>query len=232
MTAGGRRPRLRHAGDTLLLVEFEPAIDVAVNRRVIGLARAIVEAGLSGTLDVVPAYASVGIHYDPLRFNPAALEAVLASALREAPDDDEATARVIEIPVRYGAADGPDLADVAAFAGCTTDEVIARHTAGLYRVYMLGFLPGFAYLGGVEPSIAMPRRSSPRTRVPAGSVGIAGSQTGVYPCESPGGWQLVGRTSARMFDPARTTPALLAPGDQVQFVAVNGHRGSPPRGAA
>lgn len=225
MTAGGRRPRLRHAGDTLLLVEFEPAIDVAVNRRVIELARAIGEARLSGTLDVVPAYASVGIHYDPRRFNPTALEAVLATALREVPADAEATARLIEIPVRYGAADGPDLADVAAFAGCSPDEVVARHTAGLYRVYMLGFLPGFAYLGGVDPSIAMPRRSSPRTRVPAGSVGIAGSQTGVYPGESPGGWQLVGRTSTRMFDATRTPPALLAPGDHVRFIAVDSDGG-------
>jgi inhibitor of KinA len=220
--ASGRHPRLRHAGDTLLLVEFEAVIDAAVSRRVIALARAIAGARLRGILDVVPAYASVGIHYDPLRFDPAALDAVLASAVIEVSAGDETPGRVIEIPVRYGAADGPDLAEVARFAGCTTDEVIARHTAGLYRVYMLGFLPGFAYLGVVDSSIAMPRRDSPRTQVPAGSVGIAGSQTGVYPCESPGGWRLVGRTATRMFDPDRSTPALLAPGDQVRFVAITG----------
>lgn len=232
MSAGGRRPRLRQAGDTLLLVEFEPAIDVAINRRVIALAHAIADAGLGGTLDVVPAYASVGIHYDPLRFDPAALDAVLAAALAEAPLDDEGTARIVEIPVRYGGSDGPDLPDVAVFAGCTTDEVVRRHTAGQYRVYMLGFVPGFAYLGGVEASIAMPRRTSPRTRVPAGSVGIAGLQTGVYPCDSPGGWQLIGRTSLRMFDPAGTPPARLAPGDSVRFVAVTAEAGRDSRGLA
>lgn len=215
-----RRPRVRHAGDTLVLLEFDPVIDPAINRRVIALAATIADAALAGVLDVVPAYASVGVHVDPLRFDPSALEAVAARALADESYDAAADRRVVEIPVHYGGAGGPDLADVAAFAGCTPDDVIARHSAGLYRVYMLGFLPGFAYLGSVDRSIAMPRRSSPRTRVPAGSVGIAGAQTGVYPCDSPGGWQLVGWTPARMFDAGRAMPALLAPGDHVRFVAV------------
>jgi KipI family sensor histidine kinase inhibitor len=124
----------------------------------------------------------------------------------------------IDIPVIYGGAGGPDLEAVAELAGCPVSEVIARHAARTYRVYMLGFVPGFAYMGTVDPAIAAPRHRVPRERVPAGSVGIAGQQTGVYPVESPGGWQLIGRTSTVMFDAARTPPSLLSPGDRVRFV--------------
>lgn len=211
------RPRMRHAGDALMLIEFEATISPAVNRRAVALAAVIRAAQVPGVRDVVPAYASVGVHVDPLRFDAAALDAVVSHGW-DCAEAGDVPARMIEIPVCYGGAFGPDLADVAAFAGCAEAEVIARHAAGRYRVYMLGFLPGFAYLGGVDPAIAMPRRTSPRTVVPAGSVGIAGLQTGVYPCESPGGWHLIGRTPAVMFDVARETPALLAPGDVVRFV--------------
>ena len=124
------------------------------------------------------------------------------------------------IPVRYGGGDGPDLEAVAEFAGCTPEDVIARHSRAIYRVYMIGFVPGFCYMGRVDRSIAAPRRRVPRERVPAGSVGIAGEQTGVYPIATPGGWQLIGRTDAVMFDAARTPPSLLQPGELVQFVAV------------
>lgn len=213
------RPRLRHCGDGLVLVEFEAAISPEVNRRAVALAGAISRARVPGVRDVVPAYSSVGVHVDPLHFDHAALDAVVSHAWDTAADD-EVEARVVEIPVCYGGVFGPDLAEVATFAGCSEDEVIARHAEGRYRVYMLGFLPGFAYLGGVEASIAMPRRATPRTSVPAGSVGIAGRQTGVYPCASPGGWRLVGRTSEVMFDVSRSRPALLAPGDLVRFVPV------------
>lgn len=216
-TATISRPRLHHAGDSLVLVEFESTIAPDVNRRAVALAAAIAGAHVPGVRDVVPAYASVGVHVDPLRFDHATLEAVISHAWDTAAEAEPA-ARTVEIPVCYGGAFGPDLSEVAAFAGCSDDEVIARHAAGRYRVYMLGFLPGFAYLGGVEGSIAMPRRSAPRTVVPAGSVGIAGRQTGVYPCESPGGWRLIGRTPIALFDLARPAPALLAPGDVVRFV--------------
>lgn len=211
------RPRLHHAGDSLVLVEFESTIAPEVNRRAVALAGAIAAARVPGVRDVVPAYASVGVHVDPLRFDQAALDAVVSHAWDTAAGA-EPPARLVEIPVCYGGTFGPDLADVAAFAGCTEDDVVARHAAGRYRVYMLGFLPGFAYLGGVDDAIAMPRRSAPRTSVPAGSVGIAGRQTGVYPCESPGGWRLIGRTPRAMFDLTRREPALLAPGDVVRFV--------------
>lgn len=211
------RPRLHHSGDSLVLVEFESTIAPEVNRRAVALAAAIAAARVPGVRDVVPAYASVGVHVDPLRFDQASLDAVVSHAWDTAADAEPA-ARTIDIPVCYGGSFGPDLAEVAAFAGCSEDDVIARHAAGRYRVYMLGFLPGFAYLGGVDASIAMPRRATPRTTVPAGSVGIAGRQTGVYPCDSPGGWRLIGRTPVAMFDLARSEPALLAPGDLVRFV--------------
>ena len=217
MTAGLSRPRLHHSGDGLVLVEFRAVIAPDVNRRAVALAAAIRDARVPGVRDVVPAYASVGVHVDPLRFDHAVLDAVVSHAWDSAAGA-EGPGRVVDIPVCYGGRFGPDLAEVAAFAGGSEDDVIERHAAGRYRVYMLGFLPGFAYLGGVDAAIAMPRRATPRTTVPAGSVGIAGAQTGVYPCESPGGWRLIGRTPTAMFDLTRAEPALLAPGDVVRFV--------------
>lgn len=210
------RPRLHHSGDSLVLVEFEPRLAPEVNARVVALAAAIVAARVAGVRDVVPGYAAAGVHVDPLHFDAGALEQVVAHAW-DVTGPERAPARVVEIPVCYGGAYGPDLDAVAACAGCTVDDVIRRHAAATYRVYMLGFLPGFAYLGTVDASIAMPRRVSPRERVPAGTVGIAGRQTGVYPCDSPGGWQLIGRTPWRMFDAARSDPALVRAGDLIRF---------------
>jgi KipI family sensor histidine kinase inhibitor len=159
------------------------------------------------------------VHFDPLRTDLSALQRAVAA---EGPALEGIAAlppaRVVEIPVRYGGVDGPDLEEVARFASCTIDEVIERHSTITYRVYMLGFVPGFAYLGRVSSSIAAPRHRVPRDRVPAGSVGIAGQQTGVYPIESPGGWQLIGRTDSVMFDAAREPASLLAAGDMVRFV--------------
>ena len=129
--------------------------------------------------------------------------------------------RVVEIPVRYGGDDGPDLADVAAHTGLTPEEVVRRHSAGTYTVYFLGFQPGFAYLGGLDPALATPRRTEPRLAVPAGAVGIGGEQTGVYPAAAPGGWQLIGRTELPLFLPERDPPSLLAPGDTVRFVVAS-----------
>ncbi|MFN7979402.1 MAG: 5-oxoprolinase subunit PxpB [Vicinamibacterales bacterium] len=212
------RPRLHWAGDALVLVEFDARIAPEINRRAVALAEAITAARVPGVRDVVPAYSSVGVHVDPLRFDASALDAVISHDWDRATTPDDAAARVVEIPVCYGGAFGPDLDEVAAFAQLSPDQVIATHAAGTYRVYMLGFLPGFAYLGGVDAAIAMPRRESPRTAVPVGSVGIAGVQTGVYPTECPGGWRLIGRTPVAMFDVARAQPALLQPGDRVRFV--------------
>ncbi len=207
----------------MLLVEFEPVIDPVVNERVIALAARLRERRARGVRDVAPGYCTVGIHFDPLQTDLAALEAAIAAeaavvaALAEVPPRPP-----IEIGVSYGGDDGPDLDAVAAFAGCAPSEVIERHAARTYRVYMLGFVPGFAYMGRVDASIAAPRHRVPRERVPAGSVGIAGEQTGVYPVASPGGWQLIGRTACVMFDPDRAQPSLLAPGDLVRFVPLQG----------
>ena len=213
--------RILPCGDSMLLVELEAAIDPVVNERAILLASRIRDRRARGIRDIAPGYSTLGIHYDPLQTDLAALERVIeaefaALASLEAIGPREA----IEIPVQYGGEFGPDLDAVAERAGCSTAEVIKRHSERTYRVYMLGFVPGFAYMGRVDPSIASPRHRVPRERVPAGSVGIAGLQTGVYPVDSPGGWQLIGRTTTVMFDADRDTPSLLAAGDLVRFVVV------------
>ncbi len=211
--------KIRECGDSMLLVEFDPVIDPIVNARVIALASRLRDRRARGVRDVAPGYCTVGVHFDPLQTDLRALEQAIAEDANALEDGAEASPRSpIEIAVRYGGDDGPDLEAVAAHAGCSPAEVIERHTARTYRVYMLGFVPGFAYLGRVDGSIAMARHRVPRERVPAGSVGIAGEQTGVYPVSSPGGWQLIGRTSCVMFDASRPTPSLLSPGDLVRFV--------------
>jgi KipI family sensor histidine kinase inhibitor len=213
---------IRDAGDSALLLELEGVIDPAVNARVIGIAAAIAGKGLTGVRDVIPTYRSVAVHFDPL----AADHAVLTEVMREAADAAPAAREgaVVEVPVSYGGEDGPDLPDVAAFAGLSVQHVIERHSSMEYRVFMLGFLPGFAYMGSVDDTIAAPRKATPRTRVPAGSVGIAGRQTGIYPRQSPGGWQLIGRTSLPVFDPSRDPASIFAPGDRVRFVPISGIR--------
>ena len=212
--------KIQPCGDAMLLVELEPAIDPVINERAILLAAGIRARQARGVRDIAPGYSTLGIHFDPLQTDLAALEQAIASEFAALAALDEVAARdPIEIPVEYGGAHGPDLDAVAAHAGCSVAEVITRHSERLYRVYMLGFVPGFAYMGRVDPSIAAPRHRVPRERVPAGSVGIAGLQTGVYPVESPGGWQLIGRTPTVMFDADRAQPSLLKAGDLVRFVA-------------
>jgi inhibitor of KinA len=213
--------RIVPAGDSALIVEFEERIDRDVNARAIACAEAIVAARLDGVRDVVPTYRSVAVYFDPLRTGG---DALLECLEREAgkPAPSAAVARPpVRIPVCYGGDLGPDLPAVAAFAGLPEADVARAHAAVTYRVFMLGFVPGFAYLGTVDPRIAMPRHSTPRVRVPIGSVGIAGVQTGVYPAETPGGWQLIGRTPLKPFDPARAQPFLMAAGDAVQFYSID-----------
>jgi KipI family sensor histidine kinase inhibitor len=207
---------VREAGDAGLLLELEPVIDAAVNARAISIASALRYRAINGIRDIVPTFRSVAIHFDPSVANPVQLREALAQAVREGHDIHEG--RLIEVPVVYGGEHGPDLAEVARWARLSTEKVIDRHIAVDYRVFMFGFMPGFAYLGSVDDRIAAPRRTDPRVKVPAGSVGIAGRQTGVYPFDSPGGWQLIGRTALRMFDATRSTPALCSPGDRVRFV--------------
>jgi KipI family sensor histidine kinase inhibitor len=208
--------RIRDAGDAAILLELDDVIDATVNARAIATAAAIRQAGLAGVRDVVSTFRSVAVYVDPL----AGDRDRIIDALRRACDAvaPVASGRTHEVPVVYGGDEGPDLADVAACARLPVDAVVERHAARSYTVFMLGFLPGFAYMASVDPGIAAPRRATARVRVPAGSVGIAGAQTGIYPRESPGGWQIIGRTPVRLFDPARSPAALFAPGDIVRFV--------------
>jgi KipI family sensor histidine kinase inhibitor len=210
---------IRDAGDSALILELEPRIDEAVNARAIAIARAVRRAAVAGVRDVISTYRSVAVCFDPLHTR---LEAVTAAlergAAEEAPVDP---ARLVEVPVVYGGDAGPDLADLARATGMTEADVVRRHTTPTYRVFMLGFVPGFAYLGIVDETIAAPRWPTPRARVPAGSVGIAGRQTGIYPQESPGGWQIVGRTRTRPFDATRTPQFLVEAGDRLRFLAVS-----------
>jgi len=212
--------RIVPAGDSAIVAELEDRIDPAVNARAIALAEAVQAAKLRGVRDVVPTYRSVAVYFDPLRADYDALLALLEAADRSPAARVRAASR-IRIPVCYGGDLGPDLADVASFAGVGEDEIVRIHTAAIYRVFMLGFVAGFAYLGTVDERIAMPRHSTPRVRVPLGSVGIAGSQTGVYPAETPGGWRLVGRTPVKPFDPDRSEPFLMKAGDDVEFYAIS-----------
>jgi antagonist of KipI len=207
---------IREAGDSALLLELDEVINVSVNARAVAIAAAVRRAALRGVRDVVPAYRSVAVHFDPLSIDVDTVRDTLTRSAEAAPDSSEG--KTLVIPVQYGGEMGPDLRDVAAFAGVSSDEVVARHTGMRYRVFMLGFLPGFAYMGTVDESIAMPRHASPRLKVPAGSVGIAGRQTAIYPRQSPGGWQLIGRTPVSLFNAHRVPAALVAPGDTVRFV--------------
>jgi KipI family sensor histidine kinase inhibitor len=216
MTRGAGSPEFAPLGDGAILLTLGDTVEREINRRVHACASAIRTAGIAAVIDVVPAYASLAVHYDAS----AASADEMTSRLREivqAPLPDEAehaAGPVVTIPVRY---DGPDLSAVAEATGLAANEVIARHSAAEYYVYMMGFAPGFAYLGELDPALRLERREVPRTRVPRGSVAIAGSQTAVYPHETPGGWHLIGTTDLLLFEPRQDPPALLRAGDRVRF---------------
>ena len=211
-------PRVEPLGDSALLVVLGEGTDPELMERVVGLVDRIGRADLAGVRDIVPAYGSVAVHFDPLAPDADALAARLARVAAAAESHAQPSPRTTHVlPVRY---DGPDLADVAERTGLSPAEVIRRHSEPRYRAYFLGFAPGFAYLGPLDPSLVLPRRTEPRRRVPPGSVAIAGAQTGVYPLETPGGWHLIGRTEVVLFDPARDPPNLLAAGDGVRFSPV------------
>jgi len=206
-------------GDSALLLTFGEGIDPATNDRVHHLAGLLRRGALKGLRGVVPAYTTLAVHFDPLVWEHDALARELGRL--EAAPADPAPPRTVVLPVCYGGDWGPDLEEVAAHCGLSSAEVIARHSAGVYRIHFLGFAPGFPYLGGLDPALATPRRDAPRTRVPRGSVGIAGGQTGIYSLDSPGGWRLIGRTPRVLFDPLREDPCLLRAGDQLRFEPVD-----------
>ena len=211
-----RWPRYRRVGESGLLVEFANVIDPAVNGRVRALLAALDATPPPGLRDLIPAYRTLLILYDPLVLTEEALlERV--RALEATTDADAAPSRVVTIPAIYGGEFGPDLADVATHCGLPPEEVIVRHSAATYLVYFIGFSPGYPYLGGLDPALATPRLASPRLRVPAGAVAIGGQQTGIYPQETPGGWRIIGRTPLKLYDPQAREPFLLRAGDRVRL---------------
>lgn len=213
--------RIVPAGDSALVVEFDERIDPEINSRAIAVAEALQSAPLAGVRDIVPTYRSVAVYFDPLKTDYDELVRRLDKTAAETAISSRRESVPIRIPVCYGGELGPDLGVVAEFARLSESDAIAIHTSTVYRVYMLGFVPGFAYMGTVDERIALPRRATPRVRVPLGSVGIAGVQTGVYPAETPGGWQLIGRTPLKPYDRARPEPFLMKAGDAVQFFSID-----------
>ena len=212
--------RFLPCGDSAVTVEFGNRIDDQLNGAVHAFASAVEALGHPAIREVVPTYRSATVHYLPHLLEYAALVQLLRP-LTETQGGAGPFGAPVEIPVLYGGPWGPDLEEVAAHCGMTPEQVIAAHSAPCYRICMLGFTPGFAYLGGMDPRLATPRRKEPRIRIPAGSVGIAGSQTGVYPIESPGGWQLIGRTPLRLFDLGSDPPILLQAGRSIRFVPID-----------
>ncbi len=212
--------RLLELGDTALTLEFGTAIDPALNARVMAARDALVARHIAGIRDLVPTYRSLTVHFDPLATDRDELSRALLAAAEAAPEKSAPAARH-EIPVRFGGERGPDLDEVAATTGRSTDEIIATLCSLELRVYLIGFLPGFPYMGDLPDWLHLPRRATPRTAVPPGSVAIAGPQAAIYPWLSPGGWHLLGRTEVAMFDAGHPQrPALVAPGDTVRFVHV------------
>ena len=207
-------------GDTSLTVEFGNAINEAINHDIRAYKIALENAGLPGIVETVPTYRSLMVHYDPSVIRFGELKEKLEKLLGEMSEIEIPPSPVLEIPVLYGGEMGPDLPFVAEHAGLSEEEVVRIHSSTEYLIYMLGFTPGFAYLGGMSERIAAPRLTEPRVLIPAGSVGIAGTQTGVYPIDSPGGWQLIGRTPVKMYDPDRETPILPEAGQYIKFYPV------------
>ena len=214
-------PRFRLAGDRGLLVEFGDGIDLAVNRKVRAAALALEDPLPAGVIEIVPTYRSLLIVYDPMRTGPSDLEHMLLRLVEKIDESRIPEPKTVEIPVCYGGEFGPDIAFVAEAHGLRLEEVVRIHSEPAYPVYMIGFTPGFPFLGGLPEALHTPRLETPRTHVPEGSVGIANAQTGVYPVASPGGWRLIGRTPLRLFAPEREDPFRYAAGDRIRFVPIS-----------
>lgn len=214
--------RLLTAGEYGLVVEFGRAISPEINRLVQQLTGQLSAKQLGGILEVVPAYRSLAVYFDPLILARQELTAHICQLLEGLQDQEQTClrARLVYVPVCYGGVLGPDLEYVAKYTGLSAAEVVGLHTANPYLVYMLGFTPGFPYLGGLAEPLMVPRQEKPRSKVPAGSVGIGGNQTGLYPVESPGEWWLIGRTPLKAFDVRQSNPFLAAAGDYIQFVSI------------
>ena len=214
--------------DNAIVLQFEDEVSEAIHTKISAVAHYLEQHTFPGMIEFVPAYTTLTIYYDPWllsnkgKTNPYdAIVAQLQQVLLEAKKQKKGKARLIKVPVCYGGMYGPDLEEVARHNNLSPSEVIKLHSDTTYLVHMMGFAPGFPYLGGMDERIATPRRSDPRKAIPKGSVGIAGQQTGIYPIETPGGWQLIGRTPLELFNPDRTQPSLLKAGDKVMFVPIS-----------
>ncbi|MFO7785591.1 MAG: 5-oxoprolinase subunit PxpB [Thermodesulfobacteriota bacterium] len=213
-------PRFRPAGDRGILAEFGEGIDLSVNRKVRAAALILEQRPPVGIVEVIPTYRSLLIIYDPMQTVPEGIEQALLALEQDMDSSCIPPPKVVDIPVCYGGDFGPDIGFVAETHGLSVDEVIRIHSEPLYPIYMIGFTPGFPFLGGLAESLHTPRLETPRFHVPEGSVGIANNQTGVYPVASPGGWRLIGRTPLRLFAPERETPFLYTAGDLIRFVPI------------
>lgn len=214
-------PRIRPAGDQALLVEFGTEISPEVNRRVREFFRTASGHRIPGIGEMISSYCSALVYYDPLLLSFSEITAWARELSGPRPAEEEAPVPVKEVPVLYGGENGPDLSFVARHNQISEEEVIRLHTGETYRVYVVGFSPGFAAMGIVSPKIQAPRLASPRTKVPAGSVGIGGLQTGIYAMESPGGWQLIGRTPLKLFDLEKNPPSFFQAGDCARFYSID-----------
>ena len=213
--------RILTAGDSALLIEFGKEINPETKRKITAIVQLMREQHIEGIVDVIPAFCSLLINYDPRVLSYEELKERMENLLKMETKTETTRKRIFEIPVCYGGEYGPDIDNIAEHAGLSVDEVIKIHSSKDYLIYMLGFLPGFTYLGGLDERIHTPRLASPRLTIRAGSVGIGGSQTGIYPLDSPGGWQLMGLTPVRTYDPERQTPILVEAGDYIRFIPID-----------
>jgi len=215
-----KQPRFLCGGDHAIFVELGDSIDPEVNQCVRNLKLALEKAEVPGIVESVPTYRSLLIYFAPLQLSAARLRQTVCHLLQSTAVAELPRLRLTEIPTVYGGEFGPDLELVAKHNNLSAAEVVQIHASARYLIYMLGFMPGFPYLGGMSPKIATPRKTTPRLKIPAGSVGIAGNQTGIYPAESPGGWQIIGRTPLELFHPAQEPPSILKAGDYLSFVSI------------
>jgi len=213
-------PRFLLCGETGISVEFGDKIDLNINRKVRHLYKRFKAAPYPGILDINPTYCSLFIRYDPWICSLEKLLLIIEEKLKADEATDQDCERIIEVPVCYESKFGLDIRQVADFHGMHTEKVVELHTAPVYQVYMIGFILGFPYLGGLDHRLYTPRKKDPRKSVPAGSVGIADRQTGIYPVESPGGWQIIGITPVKIFDLQRKEPFLLEMGDRMRFISI------------
>jgi len=216
------KPTISPVGDCAISIDFGQVIDPKINRHIRQIIEQIKDLQLDGIIELVPTYCALLVQYDAMVYSYSDICRILEPTLQESVTDSaNELVTIVEIPTVYGGEFGPDLGFVASHNHLSEAEVVSIHSGTDYLVYMLGFIPGFTYLGGVDPRIATPRLSSPRILIPAGSVGIAGEQTGTYPSDSPGGWQIIGRTPVTMYDMSKEQAALLQAGDYVRYVSID-----------